>query len=62
MTGASSAASTGRFQAGLLALGFMHARFGHTSQALQVKFSFDSKLNLMYSQCKLCFLHKIPFI
>ena len=45
MTGASSAANTGRFQAGLLALGFMHARFGHTSQALQVKFLFDSKLH-----------------
>jgi hypothetical protein len=38
---ASSAASTGRFQAGLLALGSMHARFGHTRQALQVIFTFD---------------------
>lgn len=30
-----SGATTGRFQSGLLALGSMHARFGHTSQALQ---------------------------
>lgn len=35
ITGTSSGATTGRFQAGLLALGSMHARFGHTSQALQ---------------------------
>ncbi|MCO5600785.1 hypothetical protein L7F22_054900 [Adiantum nelumboides] len=28
-------AISGRLQAGLLALGSMHARFGHTSQALQ---------------------------
>lgn len=33
--GTSSSATTGRFQAGLLALGSMHARFGHTNQALQ---------------------------
>ncbi|KAH6554586.1 hypothetical protein KP509_1Z323000 [Ceratopteris richardii] len=32
--GGSGGASTGRFQAGLLALGSMHARFGHITQAL----------------------------
>jgi anaphase-promoting complex subunit 5 len=34
--GASSDASVGRFQAGLLSLGSMHAHFGHVNQAMQV--------------------------
>jgi hypothetical protein len=33
--GASSDASVGRFQAGLLSLGSMHAHFGHVNQAMQ---------------------------
>lgn len=35
-SGASSDASVGRFQAGLLSLGSMHAHFGHVNQAMQV--------------------------
>lgn len=34
--GVSGDASVGRFQAGLLSLGSMHAHFGHVNQAMQV--------------------------